>query len=568
MAERVELAPGDVVASLTASRVFSVLEPAELLALAPLFTALRFGAGEPVARRGEVDEHLWVVAEGAVGLEAEDPRGSPVPAAYRAFGDTLGERGVFLGDRRTTVAVALEPTVLLRAHRSSLLAVLGRSPDLFDRLVLDDAIRERLSLADLPVAARGEYRLALVRRHWTVLLRRMLLPAALLGILLVGAATVSALFTLGPGPSPAQALLLATAVLGVPVLLGLWSFYDYYQDVLIITNRRIVHVERTPFVDTRRFEAPLANVQDVSTITPGIVARLLGYGTLTVQTAAAGGQLVFRDVARPEALRGAIVRELDRARDQVRRERDEWVAEKVREAIGLAGQPPAGTPPEADEAAWAAEDAPEPFLALLADALVRVLGYFRPRMRAEENGVITWRKHWVVLLRSLLGPLLLLVLLWLAAWGLSHAGRPLPAPAWVLGAGLVFGWLVWQYENWRNDLYQVSDEHIVDLERLPFGFYEERRQASLAQVQDVRFRIPNPLATMLNYGSVTIQTAAEEGSFTFDRVLGPADVQAEIFRRIQEYHERRHREERDNRARDILDWLRAYHEITGRPPAP
>lgn len=556
MAEPCALSPAELVAGLKATRLFSVLEPAELVALAPLFAPVRFAAGEAVARRGEVDGHLWVVIEGAVQLVEGGSTETPAGVPYAAFGDTLGAEGVFLGQPRAATAVMTRPGVLIRARRASLLAVLAQDPQLFDRLVLDDSVRSRLSLDDLPTAAGGEYRVALYRRHWIVLARAMVPPLLLLAGLMTIASLASALGAVGSERGPTVALLLVLTAVGVPAAVAVWSFFDYYHDVLIVTNRRLVHVERTPFVDAQRTEALFDRVQDVTSLTPGVGARLLGYGTVIVQTASARGSIAFDHVPRPDDVRARLVGQIDRAREQAGRERDEWVYDRLRRALGLAGPEPEPSDPDGGRAGS------EPsFAGLVKAAALSALTHFWPKMRVQEGSVITWRKHWVVLARSTLVPFGLLAALLLLAVAVERSGRALPTwPLWC-GAALVAGWLWWQYENWRNDLYQVTDEHVVDLERLPFGFFEERRQASLAQIQDVRYRVPNPLASLLDYGDVTIQTAAEQGGFTFDRVFRPAGVQAEIFHRIQRYQELRRREEDERRAEEMLTWLRTYHSL-------
>lgn len=569
MAERASLPPGEVIASLKATSLFSLLEPEELVRLAPLFAAVRVRAGEPLTRAGELDAGLWVVVDGVVVVGAPD-RPDPAELQYRSFGDTIGARGVFTGAARQTAATAYEESVLIRASRDALLARLAADPELFDRLVLDDDVRARLSLEDLPSAAAGEYRVALYRKHWVVLAKRLALPAALLVATIGAAALLSALSASGPGASPALVLAIATVAVGLPIGIGLWAFFDYYHDVLIVTNRRIVHIERTPFIDTQRTEAFLTRVQDVNWSVSGVWGRLLGYGTLTVQTASTSGRIAFAHMPRPESARAIIVTQLEGARDAVRRERDEWVNERVRRAIGIAD----ASPPEAPFAPSQADPSAEPFGALVLEALAQMAGYFWPKMRLEEGAVITWRKHWMVLVRALVRPVLLLLLAaLLAAW---LAGRDVslpPAAAAAIGVVLL-GWVLWQYENWRNDLYQVTEEHVIDIERLPFGFSEERRQASLSQIQDVRYRIPNPVATLFNFGNVVIQTAAEQGSFTFDSVYAPSRVQAEIFDRIQRHQERIQREEEERRAEEMVVWLRTYHDIAtdgaaeGRPQRP
>ena len=230
------------------------------------------------------------------GGSTETPAGVP----YAAFGDTLGAEGVFLGEPRAATAVMIRPGVLIRARRASLLAVLAQDPQLFDRLVLDDSVRSRLSLDDLPTAAGGEFRVALYRRHWIVLARAMVLPLLLLAGLMTIASLASALGAVGSERGPAVALLLVLTAVGVPAAVAVWSFFDYYHDVLIVTNRRLVHVERTPFVDAQRTEAMFDRVQDVTSLTPGVGARLLGYGTVIVQTASARGSIAFDHVPRPD----------------------------------------------------------------------------------------------------------------------------------------------------------------------------------------------------------------------------------------------------------------------------
>jgi hypothetical protein len=136
-------------------------------------------------------------------------------------------------------------------------------------------------------------------------------------------------------------------------------------------------------------------------------------------------------------------------------------------------------------------------------------------------------------------------------------GAAILTALWV-GLGLA---LVWQFENWRNDLYVLTNEHIIDIERLPLGFFEHRRQASLAQIQDINYAVPNPLATLLNYGNVFIETAAETGRLTFDMVYNPRGVQEEVFARLDKLvADRRAREERQHED-EMVQWFDIYHRL-------
>ena len=70
-----------------------------------------------------------------------------------------------------------------------------------------------------------------------------------------------------------------------------------------MTNRRVL---RKLGLFAREAEhAPIEKIQDI-TIDQGVIARILGYGTVALETASERGRIVFPDIARPEAFRNAI----------------------------------------------------------------------------------------------------------------------------------------------------------------------------------------------------------------------------------------------------------------------
>jgi len=74
-------------------------------------------------------------------------------------------------------------------------------------------------------------------------------------------------------------------------------------DGFVVTTRRVIH---KPGVLAREAEhAPIEKIQDI-TVDQGVLARLLGYGTATLETASESGRIVFPDIADPERFRSAI----------------------------------------------------------------------------------------------------------------------------------------------------------------------------------------------------------------------------------------------------------------------
>jgi membrane protein YdbS with pleckstrin-like domain len=189
-------------------------------------------------------------------------------------------------------------------------------------------------------------------------------------------------------------------------------------------------------------------------------------------------------------------------------------------------------------------------------------------MRRQEENRIIWRKHWMVLVVESLIPLSLFALTLVLALGplalprdlLSGIGLAMETVATVIGL-LALAWFAWIYADWRNDTYEVDDIYVVDTEKKPLFFAEKRRTARLGQIENIEFDIPGPLHYMLNFGNVKLQTAAEEGDFTFDWVPEPRDVAEELRRRIQQYHRREEDDRARQRAEELPDWFEAYNRL-------
>jgi len=122
-------------------------------------------------------------------------------------------------------------------------------------------------------------------------------------------------------------------------------------------------------------------------------------------------------------------------------------------------------------------------------------------------------------------------------------------------------WEWYQYEDWTNDLYIVSDEQITDINKKPLGA-EEKRMAPLKSIQAIEFERLGIIGLILNYGTVFIRIG--DTRFTFDEVYNPSEVQRDLFRRIAAQADRERRKTVDSERQQILDVLEAYHEVTSR----
>lgn len=184
------------------------------------------------------------------------------------------------------------------------------------------------------------------------------------------------------------------------------------------------------------------------------------------------------------------------------------------------------------------------------------------KVRIEQNGVVTYRKHWFVLLKSTWKPLLVSLVL-LVIWIIRMAdGFEFISKGGTLGflSLLWFGmamWMLYTYWDWRNDVYQITPEQIIDLDKKPFGT-EEKKIAQLENILSIQYKRLGIPGILFNFGTVSISVGTNQ--FTFDEVYDPSRVQADLFRRMAEKQFRSKQTEINEERERVSDWIATYHE--------
>lgn len=80
-------------------------------------------------------------------------------------------------------------------------------------------------------------------------------------------------------------VLLGGVLAFLTLLFSFVGFLDYYLDVWMLTNERVVEIEQTSLFGREINELHLHNIQDVSSRVRGFLETFLDYGTILVQTA-------------------------------------------------------------------------------------------------------------------------------------------------------------------------------------------------------------------------------------------------------------------------------------------
>jgi flagellar basal body-associated protein FliL len=74
----------------------------------------------------------------------------------------------------------------------------------------------------------------------------------------------------------------------------------------------------------------------------------------------------------------------------------------------------------------------------------------------------------------------------------------------LLGMIIIVLWLLYNFVDWRNDIYQVTAEQIWDIERKPLG-KEEKRSAPLENILSIEYERLGLIGLLFNFGTVNIQ---------------------------------------------------------------
>lgn len=85
-----------------------------------------------------------------------------------------------------------------------------------------------------------------------------------------------------------------------------FNFIDYFLDIWIITNKRIIDIRQNGLFSRTVSEQHLDKIQDISSEIKGFIHTAFNYGNLYIQTAGEKERVEFNDVPNPERIRDII----------------------------------------------------------------------------------------------------------------------------------------------------------------------------------------------------------------------------------------------------------------------
>ncbi len=558
--------------------LFSELKPEEIALLEPHFRVEHFRAGEYVYRQAERSYALYLFVSGRgrllrVGEDGIERRGEDVEP-----GEFVGERSLFLYEERPQSLVIVRDATVLVLPKRNFDEFIARHPAIKARLNIREDVRQKLIDHDFPWLNPEEQVLAYTRRHIWAFWRRALLAIPIFFLLL----PLPLVLYLVPLVPRFLVVVGVFPMLFFPTITVIYNYFDWRNDWFVITNQRVVHEERVllTFNETRD-QAPLTSIQSVRTQQHGVFAEYFGFADLIIATAGAGGTLVFDTLENAEELRELLNQELVRkrshraamSREQIRAEIDNFIGVKALNRTRAEDLPPPARPPNPPPP-------PTETVRSRAEQLwQQVLNYFDLRVRIDEGFRVIYRRHWLVLWNDIFPPTFFLVLalillvvniIWHWAWPWAMFHPLVRVLFFVLLFPALIAWWWWMYEDWHNDLYIIDKQTVTRLHRRPLWIEDEKSIILIRHIQGVHVSINGIWQKLFNYGTVTIQTAAEDdnpadqvgGETVLPYIYQPYALQEDILRQQRQKEEEEEQEEVDQTARQIARWLAIYHQAT------
>jgi CRP/FNR family cyclic AMP-dependent transcriptional regulator len=542
--------------------MFAKLDRDDLKVVAELVERVEYPAGHQICRQGQLGRTAYFIESGELHILHINPQGVEQEVGRKGPGDYFGETSLLLGEPRDATVEVVEAASLLYINKDAFDQLLRERPAVLKALQLSPEVKRKLYAPRFKWQDPDEVVVVSLRKHDVILIRQLILPALMLWLGLMGC-----IYWI-QHPGAVLALVVGVILILVPLPVILYMTIDYRNDNYVVTNKRVVDEERVPLIRESRAEAPLRTIQDIQQTQEGLLASIFHFGSLIIETAGERGQVVFREIPNPAETRDAIFEQIRRVQALARAEERTAIREAMQRHFGIQPseeQAPAPTPPPEKKRRLKLTVPP------WVTAPLHIFTYLLPPLRQEQGDTITWRKHWIMLVKTAWLPTLVIAaatVTTILVLYLFHLDNWTPV---LIGYGTVMifllPWWIWRFDDWQNDVYQVTATRIIDIERRPFFLREERREASLDNVQDTSLEIPGVLGKLLNFGSVTIETAGA-APFTFEFVKDPRGVQAEINHRVEAYQRRLRQQEAERRRAELLDWFSVYDQMRPqKPPA-
>jgi len=551
------------IAFLKKIHLFYGLNDEDFAALAEELDEVPIPKGALIFEQDSKPDGFYLIYGGSVRIARAVER-KETQLALLVKNDYFGEMALVANRRRSATATALTDTTLLMLPRSDFDKLYKRAPHIKTNLEISIRSRRLARLLLFKWLRPDEVVYFLARKHRLILYENLLLPG--FGLLLPAGLFYVWLFVV---PSMLVFLVGVLSLLGI-VSLFVWRIVDWGNDYYVVTNQRVVYLEKVVGIYDSRQESPLSTILSVGVET-NQVGKILDYGNVIIRTFV--GKIVFSHVDHPNHAAKMVEEYWNRTKEFATAVEKEAMKNAIRKRLGL---PLPKLAPGFGEAAPVQKiptTPPKVNAGLL--TILRFLGSESLKLRYETGDTVIYRKHWVVLILdawisvlAAFSTLMMFVsrLVQLAFLPeevfISFTGG-VSVDAWAMAYLIAFFpfalWFAYQVMDWSNDKFEVTNDQIIDIDRKPFST-ETRNAAPLEGIMSTQYERKGLLGNLFNFGTVIVTVGGTK--MAFEDVMDPATVQSDIDRRRMARNAKKQEgavaAERDRMA----EWLATYHRAS------
>ena len=547
----------EISALLLKQHLFQGLDVAQIQYLVPKFRVVRYRPNQTVIYEDMPGLYFYIVYKGQVQIDTIVKRPLQKKAKYKLYnygaGNFFGEEAILFSQKNRDVVRTTEESVLLIMDNETLKEVIKNYPTIGEKLKHTAESRRLARSKRYPWLINDEAIMLMGRKHTYFLVRSLMLPI----ILFLLAIPINLFTSTQLSASTTTTLIQGGALLLVvaAVLWGIWNWIDWGNDFYILTTHRVLWLEKVIGIYENRNEAPLYTILTVDEKSSQL-GRILGYGDVSTRTYT--GTIDMPHISKPKELssyiEGHIKRLLlitkDAERDQIKKD--------VNKALGKED------PTEIDLEELVVKSKDEPISKRKRKLTFSESMQSFMKVRHEQDGIITYRKHWFLLFQKSWIPLLFMTLLiasstWLVKSN-SSLGSQTGSIGPLIGVLILFGlivWLAYAYVDWKNDIYKLTPEQIFQIYKKPLGT-EVKKSASIENILTIVHERENFTGILLNFGTVTVSVGDTE--LIFDGVFNPDQVHQDIADFQEALKRRKSEQESDRERKKMVDWLMTYNK--------
>jgi uncharacterized membrane protein YdbT with pleckstrin-like domain len=325
-----------------------------------------------------------------------------------------------------------------------------------------------------------------------------------------------------------------------------WQYFEWSNELFLFTNKRVISQQRSLFSFETKQEISIAAIESIQA-KKNMFSHLLGFGDLEVKTYTGNIRIPF--VPELFEVEKIISYLSSRSKNLLGDEEKRAFEEEIRERLSINSS--IGPINKSDDL----DSVPNESLNI--DDGLDVIN----PIKLDES--IVYHTHWAILFSKTFIPIALLLAhaflyLFLVLNQFTLISSIFFNVIIIINCILLICWSVYRIIDWKNDVFIITKDQLIDIDRHPFGM-EEKKTASINNIQLIRYKKNGIIGLVFNYGTVFIRVGDDE--FTFNNVHRPADVQESLFAAMECYHRRVTEIEGESARKKAVEWIDSYHRV-------